>query len=270
MESLEPLLQAVARQPRSLLMLDYDGTLAPFRTDREQALPYPGISAVLQQVVRLGKTRVVIISGRDAKDVIPLLGIEPHPEVWGLHGLQRLRPEGNVEVSALDNRTMEALVEADRWLRYQQLQHTAEVKPGSIAVHWRGLGECEAEAVRGRALLGWTAIAKRAGLVLLEFDGGLEIRAHAADKGKAVRTIMSEMKQGTPTAYLGDDTTDEYAFRAVNGSGLTVLVRPRRRQTAAQLWLKPPDEVIEFLQRWFQACRELSESSNDAAAAVNA
>jgi trehalose 6-phosphate phosphatase len=256
----ESLLQAVARAPQSLLMLDYDGTLAPFRKDPEEAFPYPGIATVVQEIIRIGKTRVVIISGRDAKDVISLLGVEPHPEVWGLHGLQRIKPDGSTDLSPVDELAMEALAAADNWLRCQHLRHTAEFKTGSIAVHWRGLDEIEAESIRERVLLGWTPIARQTHVNLLEFDGGVEIRATDADKGDAVRTVMSEMNPGTPTAYLGDDNTDEHAFLAVNGSGLSVLVRSGWRQTAAQLWLGPPDEVLGFLTRWLEACLERDAS----------
>jgi trehalose 6-phosphate phosphatase len=265
----ESLIQAVSRAPQSLLMLDYDGTIAPFRQDPEQAFPYPGVSRLLQQIVRTGKTRLVIISGRDASEVVPLLNIDPHPEVWGLHGLQRLKPDGSVELSPLDESTLAALGAAEDWLLYQHLQHAAELKTGSIAVHWRGLSECETEAIRGRVLLGWTVIAKDTGLDLLEFNGGVEIRAPEADKGDAVRTILSEMNSDTPAAYLGDDTTDEHAFQAVNGRGLSILVRPRWRRTAAQWWLTPPDEVLDFLNLWFLACQERDSLSDDASLEVN-
>jgi trehalose-phosphatase len=251
-------------------MLDYDGTLAPFREDPDQALPYPGISSILQEIVRIGKTRVVIISGRDANEVIPLLDIAPRPEVWGLHGLQRLNPDGSTELPQLEQRTVSELAEAEDWLRYQNLLHTAEFKTGSIAVHWRGLDEYEAEAVRRRVLMGWTPLAKYTRLDLLEFDGGVEIRAHKADKCDAVGTILSEMTPSTPMAYLGDDTTDEHAFQAVNSRGLTILVRPRWRKTAAQLWLKPPDELLELLKRWLLACQEHHSLNSDATMAVNA
>jgi trehalose-phosphatase len=251
-------------------MLDYDGTLAPFQKDPDEAFPYPGISSVLQAIVRTGRTRVVIISGRDAQDVLPLLDIEPHPEVWGLHGLQRLKVDGSSELLALDKHTLESLAVAERWLRYQLLEHTAEFKTGSIAVHWRGLSELEAESVRGRVLLGWAPIAKATGLNLLEFDGGVEIRPPEVDKGDAVRTIMKEMNSDTPTAYLGDDTTDEHAFQAINGTGLSVLVRPRWRTTAAKLWLKPPDEVLDLLTQWLKACQEREALTNETTAAVNA
>jgi trehalose 6-phosphate phosphatase len=252
---IEPLLERVQRAPRSLLMLDYDGTIAPFRKNRDEAFPYPGFLLLLQEIVCTGKTRVVIISGRDAKTLVPLLEIEPRPEIWGLHGLQRLNPDGSVELSALDQATIEALAAARDWLLYQDLQETAEFKMGSIAVHWRGLSECEAESLKGRVILGWKPIARQNHLHLMEFDGGIEIRARDADKGDAVRTIMNEMHPDIPAAYLGDDTTDEHAFEAMNGRGLSVLVRPRYRATAAQLWLKPPFEVFDLLVQWLHACK---------------
>jgi trehalose-phosphatase len=246
-------------------MLDYDGTLAPFREDPEQAFPYPGVSSVLQAIIRSARTRVVIISGRDVHDVIPLLDIKPHPEIWGLHGLQRLHPDGSVEVFPLEKRTLEALAVAEKWLRHEHLHHTAEIKVGSIAVHWRGLDQDEAKSVRRRVLLGWTPIANSR-LGLLEFDGGVEIRAPEADKGDAVRTVISEMDSDTPAAYLGDDNTDEHAFEAMAGRGLSVLIRPRFRETAAQLWLRPPHDVLDLLARWLDAC----QSSNETTIAVNA
>jgi trehalose 6-phosphate phosphatase len=266
----EMLLRSVAWAPQSLLMLDYDGTLAPFRKDPEQAFPYPGVTPVLQAIVRTGKTRVVIISGRDAEEIIPLLAIEPHPEVWGLHGLQRLKPDGSAELLPLDDRTVQALALAESWLRYQHLEQTAEFKAGSIAVHWRGLSECEAQSVRGRVLLGWMPIARDTSLHLLEFDGGVEIRPPDVDKGDAVRTILNEMNSATPTAYLGDDATDEHAFEAMDGRGLTVLVRPRWRNTVAQVWLRPPDEVLDLLAQWLKACQERDASNNETTVTVNA
>jgi trehalose-phosphatase len=261
--------KTVAQASRSLLLLDYDGTLAPFHTERDQAWPYPGVAALLQEIVRNRRTRVVIISGRDVSDAISLLGIQPRPEFWGLHGLQRQKPDESAEISDLDEGIPEALSAADHWLEYQGLRPAAEFKTGSIAVHWRGLGECEAEAIRGRVLLGWIPIAERFGVDLLEFDGGVEIRPPQADKGDAVRALLREVDPGTPAAYLGDDTTDEPAFQAIDGRGLSVLVRPLWRETAAQLWLQPPEELLDFLTQWLQACRRRDESGAAAAVVVS-
>jgi len=105
-------------------------------------------------------------------------------------------------------------------------------------------------------LHGWTLITKNTHWRLLKFDGGLEIRAPHNHKGDAVRTMISEMPAGAPTAYLGDDNTDEEAFRELNGQGLSILVRARWRVTAAQVWLAPPVELLDFLNQWLQAVRQ--------------
>jgi trehalose-6-phosphatase len=68
-----------------------------------------------------------------------------------------------------------------------------------------------------------------------------------------VRTILAESLPDAAVAYLGDDRTDEDAFRALNGKGLTVLVRPEYRPTAAEVWLQPPQELIQFLEEWLCA-----------------
>lgn len=266
---LTPFLQGVARASQGVLLLDYDGTLAPFDANRDQAYPYPGVALLLQEIVRNGRTRVVVISGRDATDILPLLNIHPWPEVWGIHGLQRLRADGSTEMPRLDQRTLTGLSDAERWLDYQQLRHTAEFKAGGIAVHWRGLSESAAQDLRARVLLGWRPMAECNGLDLLEFDGGVEIRAPEADKGDAVRAFLREIGRDTPAAYLGDDSSDESAFRAMKGRGISVLVRPTRRPTAAQMWLQPPDELLDFLGLWLKACNEGSTSTSGAAAAVN-
>jgi trehalose 6-phosphate phosphatase len=266
---LEPFLRTVAQASQAALLLDYDGTLAPFQTQRDQAYPYPGVTLILQEIVRNGRTRVVVISGRDANDVLPFLNIHPRPEIWGIHGLQRSKTDGSMEMLRLDERTLDGLSDADRWLGYQQLRYVAEFKAGSIAIHWRDLNEIDAEDVRARVLLGWRPIAQHSGLDLLEIDGGVEIRATEADKGDAVRTFLSEISPDAPVAYLGDDTTDESAFRAMQGRGISVLVRPDWRQTAAQVWLKPPGELLDFLELWLKACVEHDTLGNGLSAAVN-
>lgn len=263
---IDEFLTAVMRAERSLLLLDYDGTLAPFREERDRAFPYPHVARLLEEIVRCDHTRVVIISGRDASETIPLLGVTPTPEIWGLHGLQRRKPGESVETVHIEQRYLDALSDAGRWLGCQHLQQSAEFKAGSIAVHWRGLIDWEADEVRGRVLAGWNLVAEHTGLELLEFDGGVEIRVPGVDKGDVVRFVLNEMEPGTPVAYLGDDATDEHAFRVIRGRGLTGLVRPHWRQTAAQLWLKPPEELVKFLKLWLEAVRERDALGGEAAA----
>jgi trehalose 6-phosphate phosphatase len=252
----EQFMNAVAESRVSALLLDYDGTLAPFCLNRQQAVPYPGMTALLQEIIDDGRTRVVIITGRSAREVIPLLAVHPSPEIWGCHGLERLRPDGTCETPRVEERVVQALAEADRWLRDQELHNRAEFKTGAVAIHWRGLDEATAAETRGRVLLGLLPIAQSTPMELLEFDGGVEMRMPGRDKGDAVRIILDEMGPEAPVAYLGDDATDERAFLALGTLGLSVLVRPEWRKTAAALWIKPPEGLREFLTRWLQACRE--------------
>ena len=267
--ALEPFLRTVALARESALLLDYDGTLAPFHIQRDQAFPYPGVALLLQEIVRDSCSRVIVISGRNVTDLPPLLNIHPQPEIWGMHGLQRLRVDGTTEMPHLDQQTLNGLSDADRWLSSRHLRHRAEFKLGGIAVHWRGLSALEAADLRARVLLGWRPIIAQSGLDLLEFDGGIEIRARQANKGEAVRAFLNAIGPGTPVAYLGDDTTDESAFHAIGDRGTTILVRPEWRQTSAQLWLKPPEDVVEFLGWWLRSCVEGDTFNGDAAHAVN-
>lgn len=254
-EKIENFLRRVALAPLSALLLDYDGTLAPFTVDRDHAVPYEGVTSVLQKIVDAGRTRLVIVSGRNAREVGPLLGLEPLPEVWGAHGLQRLKPDGTCEMPEIPLEVAQALDNAQRWLSYQGLQHLAEIKPGSVAVHWRSAGETVASELRSRIFLGWFRIAQESCVKLLEFDGGAEMRLADLDKGDAVRTILGEVGPDVPIAYLGDDAADERAFQALEQRGLTVLVRPTPRRTSAQVWLKPPKELLDFLSRWEEATK---------------
>jgi trehalose 6-phosphate phosphatase len=252
----EQFINVVAQSPASALLLDYDGTLAPFCLNRQQALPYPGVTTLLQEIIANGRTRVVIITGRNAQEVIPLLAVYPTPEIWGCHGLERLRPDRTCETPRVEEPVLRALADADRWLRHQGLHNRAEFKTGAVAIHWRGLDEATAAEIRSQVLLGWLPIAQNTPMELLEFDGGIEMRMPGRDKGDAVRTILNEIGPEVPVAYLGDDMTDERAFLALGTRGLSVLVRPEWRRTAAALWIRPPEGLREFQIRWLQACRE--------------
>jgi trehalose 6-phosphate phosphatase len=119
-------------------------------------------------------------------------------------------------------------------------------------MHWRGMaaGKAESAATLIREL--WKPFANASLLRLLEFDQGVELRIARPDKGDAVATLVEEMGIQAQIAYLGDDFTDEDAFRALNGRGLTVLVRPEYRQTLAQAWLRPPEELTAFLENWLR------------------
>ena len=243
-------LDRVRSAAERVLLLDYDGTLAPFTVDREHAFPYPDVPPLLQRISKAG-TRLGLISGRPARHVMLLSGVHPHPEIWGSHGLERLKPDGTYEARPLRTDQEAQLLNAAAALRARGMESHMEVKLGSVAVHWRGRDD--AAAIKQQVSALWNPISNAGALQLREFDGGLELRAPEINKGNAVRTILDESGVDSAIAYLGDDLTDEDAFHALKGRGLTALVRPEFRTTAADIWLRPPEELIQFLTEWLRA-----------------
>jgi trehalose 6-phosphate phosphatase len=235
--------------PQCLLMLDYDGTLAPFTPDRNHAWPYPGVNDALTEL-SWTQTRVVIISGRQAKDVVRLLPAAEQLEVWGCHGLERRRVGGACEYGDLAAETVEALAEAERLAEEQHLADQLEGKSGCLALHWRGLPPASAAQVARMGQVLWHRFDGAAGLRLHEFDGGVELRSELANKARAVQALLAEVDSDALVTYLGDDATDEDAFAALPPTGLSVLVRPEHRSSQAQAWLRPPHELISFLRQW--------------------
>lgn len=246
-----PFLEHLRSAPARVLLLDYDGTLAPFCVDRTLAFPYPQVPPLLVRIMAQG-TRVVLISGRPVRELLLLSGICPQPEIWGSHGLERLMADGRYEVSSVPAHK-DSLLAAETILRDAGLENQTEVKPGGVAVHWRGLEPAKAEKIAREVPRLWKSLIDRAPLRLLEFDGGLEIRVAGPGKGDAVRAILKESPAGAAVAYLGDDQTDEDAFHALKGNGLTALVRAQSRPTAADIWLQPPQELLQFLEEWLRA-----------------
>jgi len=266
----DPLLDALFARLKharnAVLMLDYDGTLAPFQVDPRQAQPYPGIPETLDAIMQQGKTRVVLVSGRRAAEVPPLLGTRSRPEVWGSHGWERLPPGGALTIERAPPIALEALIDASAAAEPAlRLGARIERKPSSIALHWRGIPERGIVELRSIVEPAWAALCRRAPLSVLEFDGGLELRVLGRSKADAVLIVLSECAPDTPAAFLGDDMTDEDAFVVLRGRALGVLVRAERRPTAAQVWLRPPEELAAFLQRWQRACEAGADRMNRAA-----
>lgn len=246
------LLNQLSHASTSVLLLDYDGTLAPFQIERDQAYPYPGILPLLEEILRSTKTRIVIITGRPIQEVQALLHPLRGMEIWGAHGLDHLLPDGTRRQAGIDPASAALLLQAEEWLRQQEMASLTEVKPGGVAVHWRGLPETRIEEISSEVLKGWAPLAEHPNLKLLQFEGGLELRVLHPNKGDAVAAILQELDADTPVAFLGDDLTDEDGFRKLSPRGLPILVRSEYRETAAKAWLRPPDELIHFLEQWLR------------------
>jgi trehalose-phosphatase len=235
-----------------VLLLDYDGTLAPFRIERDKAIPYPGIRDLLKAIQNRTLTRLVVISGRAIDDLLPLLDLDPPPEIWGCHGWERLLADGRRPEVTLPDMAREGLSAARDWVHGRGLDGHCEEKPASLAVHWRGLSSPEQDTLRSEIEEGWQPIADCHGLVVHSFDGGLEMRCPGRDKGTAVQSVLKDVVNGEAIAFLGDDLTDEDGFKILGGQGLSVLVRKEPRSTLADIQITPPDELLDFLTSWLE------------------
>lgn len=243
----------LADAPARTLLLDYDGTLAPFREERDEAVPYEGVRKTVEDLLDDGRSRVVIVSGREVEVLRSLLGIEPPPEMWGSHGWERYTADDGLVRADPGDQARNGLERALTAARSRVSEERVEVKPVSVAVHTRGLDPTRAESLLDEVRPPWKEIASGSGLELHDFDGGVELRVPGRDKGTAVRDILAETPPDGPVAYLGDDRTDEDAFEVLGGLGdraLRILVREELRDTKADLWIRPPEELLEFLRRW--------------------
>jgi trehalose-phosphatase len=243
----------LARATHRTLLLDYDGTLAPFRLERSEAAPYPGVRERLQRIVDGGHTRLVFISGRRVKSLVPLLELNPVPEIWGAHGWERRYPDGRIETQPMDPPDASAIGLLLERFDARGLASRCELKPGSLTLHLRGLSIDEAEKVRDETLEEAPGLIAGSTLQVRDFQGGVEFYLDHTHKGVAVETVLNECDETCLSAFLGDDVTDEDAFRVMKrlaGRGLGIRVAPDQRPSAARHWLRPPDELLDFLERW--------------------
>jgi trehalose-phosphatase len=196
---------------------------------------------------------LIIVSGRPANEVPALLGLYPQ-EIWGTYGIEKIHADGRCEYLHVSHEALRILTQAEAQLEREGFTDRNEVKLAAVGLHWRGLPASEAANIRANAYRILEPLAVQPDLVLAEFEDRLEIRLSSPNKGDALRDLLSKLDPDVPVAYLGDDATDEDAFRVLNGRGLTVLVGAKPRFTAAQIWLKPPDELLQFLTNWIHAC----------------
>ena len=249
---IEEFFKELSRNRHRLLLLDYDGTLAPFRKDRDLALPYPGVEDRLNRLLSLEKTQVTIISGRAVYDLKPLLNLKKYPEIWGSHGWEKLSPDGKYSLMEIEERHGKGLEIAANFISENNLNSCLEIKPVSLAIHYRGLSPEIILEIEHKIVNNWNGLEAEYNLTHSRFDGGLELRIPGNNKGSVVKNVTTRFPDSTLAAYLGDDLTDEDAFAALPESALSVLVRSEYRKTGAKVWLKPPRQLLEFFDRWIE------------------
>jgi trehalose-phosphatase len=233
------------------LFLDYDGTLSPIVERPEQADLAPGMRATLKSIAQ--RCTVAVVSGRGLEDVRARVGLE-NLFYAGSHGFEidgpgqeRIRNEKGADaLPALDK--AEKMLQ-DRLADIEGAQ--VERKKYSVAVHYRRVADRQAGAVEdvvNEVLKHLSGLRKGHGKKVFELQPDIDW-----DKGRAVSWLMERLgldTGGVQPIYIGDDVTDEDAFRLLQGYGTGIIVHGRQaRLTYADYGLTDTEDVQRFLQQ---------------------
>jgi trehalose-phosphatase len=245
--ALEHIEEMARRGDRLAVFLDYDGTLAPIVSHPEDASLSDSMRQTLGSLA--ARVPVAILSGRDLDDVRGRVFVDGvvyagnHGfDIAGAGGLRR--ELGAAHLTVLDAAEAE-LREALDDIPGAQLER----KHFSVAAHYRNVNENDAFKV---ALAVEAVAARHRELRRMDGKKVYELLPDIDwNKGKAVLWLLETLSLKGRNAlpiYIGDDRTDEDAFRALEKRGVTILVSEHPQATAANYCLNNPEEVERFLR----------------------
>jgi len=253
-EDWENIQDRIQQAQNLFLFLDYDGTLTPIVSRPELALCPSEVKRHLKKLRDLPGVYLAIISGRSLEDLRGKVGVSDIIYV-GNHGLEIENPGGSHKKILVSARKRELKRIT------QNLQNSLKEIPGILfeekgpilSVHYRNVDQkffTQVPRVVEAELWRWRDRWKMAsGKMVLEIRPKIDF-----NKGKAVKEILKTFPSlGLLPIYLGDDQTDEDAFRVLKGQGISVFIGPGRYPSEADFFLQNPDEVQEFLFR----CQEV-------------
>ncbi len=253
----------LAQRPTLALFLDYDGTLVPLAGRPEEAHLSDVARQALLQAAKMPNLDTVIVSGRALEDVKRMVDV-PGLTYVGNHGFEIEGPGISFRHEQTD-RTRADLEGAAGALAALGVPGTrVERKGATVAFHVREV----APADRERAVRAADAILRRHRLRVTLGKSVVEGRPPVDwHKGRAVLHVLvhrhgADWPTRVRALYLGDDLTDEDAFRSLRGIGRSIRVAtaPPATVTAAEFRLPDPDAVTQLL-RWLAAGAFVSQGT---------
>ncbi len=242
------------------LFMDYDGTLAPIAETPAKAKILPENKKILEELSNLPGVRLAIISGRELEDIKSRIGLK-NIIYSANHGLEidgpkikfksPVKPDFRKIIKSIHDSLKNKLAEIEGAL--------IEDKGLSLSLHYRLVKEAEVPKVK--ALFHELVIIPllKNKIKITRGKKALEIRPQVEwDKGKVVLWLLARQQfaQGDKEVlpvYIGDDVTDEDAFKVLRNKGITIAIG-KTSGSYAQFYLNDAAEVGEFLRR-IEACR---------------
>ncbi len=240
---IKPLCHSYRNAEKRLLILDYDGTLSPFKNKPEDAFPTSVLMQLLTQLASDPRNRVVISSGRDMQTLEKWLGHLPL-DMAAEHG-------AFYKENGVWNRKTSTISWDDEILHiFQEFldktpQSKLEVKDTALVWHFRKVDAWLA-SIREQQLI--NALMKPCAHLRLQIMRGnkiLEVKSPIYNKGVEARRLLQEDPFDFILA-IGDDTTDEDTFNALPRSAFTVKVGGPCK--SANYYLLSQSETLPLLQ----------------------
>ena len=241
----DKILASYASGKRRLLLLDYDGTLVPFHDDYRKAAPS---KSLLKRLETLGKdpaNDVVIISGRDADNLSKWFGHLPLHLVAEHGAATKFAGSDTWHQDMPDKSWKEILLPVLE--KYAAMTPGAKVesKEHSLVWHYRSSSPYYAQKHLVIIQHALKPFLKSYGLQALKGNKVLEIKRRGIDKGKAARTWLDRSYDFV--LGVGDDTTDEKLFEAMNGNSYSIKIG--RSITAARYRVHSHTDILRLLDK---------------------
>jgi trehalose-phosphatase len=242
------------------LFLDYDGTISPLADKPDRASTPDETRRLLGDLLKIPENRLAVISGRALRDIKKRVGIDRIIYV-GNHGLEIEGPKIKFTSPVfMGYKRLLRSIRNDLGNRLVNINGILiEDKGISLSIHYRLVEESQlahVKTVLHEATIVHVVrnkIRVRLGKKVFEIRPALEW-----DKGKAVLWLLARWKFGLSgreivPIYLGDDVSDEDAFRVLEKQGITVFIGTPKR-SRAEYYLKDSTEVKDFLRRFEEFC----------------